>query len=75
MEKKRTFRIKGMDSVFNCRTVINNCIKTVDGLDTAHIDLATGRITYGDEACVDESLMREAFGKEGMTLVEEPEKK
>lgn len=50
-------------------SVVDRCVKTVSGLEAAHINMSTGEITY-DSACVDEDLMRETFAKEGLQMEE-----
>lgn len=47
---------------------ISLCVKTVDGLEEAHINMATGEITYGKDACIDEHLLRKAFAEQGLEL-------
>ena len=64
----KKLRLKGMSDKLNCAT-IERCIKTVDGYETVHLNMATGEITYSND-CVDEKLLREALAKEGLEIEE-----
>lgn len=64
----KKMRLKGMEDQLDY-SVVDRCVKTVNGLEAAHINMSTGEITY-DSSCVDEDLMRETFAKEGLTLEE-----
>lgn len=66
----KKIRIKDMKNFMACRDTINRCVKDVDGLETAHIDMTTGEISYV-KGCVDEKLLREALAREGLELDEE----
>lgn len=68
MKKKR---IKNFDKSVDCTRTMDTLVKTVDGLERAHINLATGEITYGPDACIDEKLLKDAFAHEGMELEDE----
>lgn len=48
--------------------IVTQCLNTVDGLECAHINMNTGEITYGNDACIDEALLRETFAKQGIEL-------
>lgn len=61
-------RIKNLHTLPDNAAMVNRCVSTVDGLEQAHINLSTGEITYSSEACIDESLLREAFLKEGIEV-------
>ncbi len=64
----KKLRLKGLDDKMNCSTVIERCIKTVDGFEDAYVDLGTGTISYAPStSCVDVDLLKEAFAKEGIT--------
>lgn len=65
----KKLRLKGMENLANCRERLNRCIQTVDGLETANVDMATGQITY-TKGCVDENLLREALAKENLEVEE-----
>jgi copper chaperone CopZ len=61
-------RIKNYNQGVDCTRMVNNVVNTVDGLESVHINLATGEITYGPTACIDETMLSEAFSKEGYEL-------
>jgi copper chaperone CopZ len=61
-------QIKNFNQGVDCTRMVDNVVNTVDGLESVHINLATGEITYGPTACIDEKLMEEAFAKEGYEL-------
>ena len=64
----KKLRLKGMNDKLDC-SVVERCIKTLDGYETVHVNMATGEITYSND-CVDEDLLREAFAKEGLKVEE-----
>lgn len=64
----RRKRINGLDKSIDCMRIVDTCVETVDGLERAHINLATGEITYGSDACINEELLHETFGKHGLKL-------
>lgn len=64
----KTKRIKNYNKSMDCTRMVDTVVDTVDGLERAHINLATGEITYGPDACVDEELLKSAFVKEGLEL-------
>jgi copper chaperone CopZ len=61
-------QIKNFNQGVDCTRMVDNVVNTVDGLESVHINLATGEITYGPTACIDETVMKEAFAKEGYEL-------
>lgn len=65
MKKKH---IKNFDRSVDCTRIVDTVVDTVDGLEKAHINLATGEITYGPDACINERLLKEAFAREGLEL-------
>ncbi len=66
----KKLRIKNMQSLTDCSHTIN--LNTVDGLEQVHINMATGEITYGPDACVDMTLLRESLAEQGAELEEDP---
>lgn len=53
------------------QAIVNKCVETVDGLEAAHINLATGEITYSKtDTCIDDSLLCDVFAKAGVELEE-----
>ena len=67
----RKFRIKNMPQKPDRDKILTKCVDTVNGLECVHVNMDTGEISYSNEACIDENLMREAFSKEGMDLEDE----
>jgi copper chaperone CopZ len=67
-------QIKNFKQGVDCTRMVDNVVNTVDGLESVHINLATGEITYGPTVCIDEQLMEEAFAKEGYELEDLDEK-
>jgi len=65
----KKYRIKGMEKLTDCRQVINSCVDTVDGLESAHIDLQTGEITYKKGTC-NENQLKKTFADKGLELEE-----
>lgn len=61
-------RMKQFDKSVDCTRMVNTVVNTVDGLEKAHINMATGEITYGPDVCINEELLRDAFAKEGVEL-------
>ncbi|KAF4530376.1 hypothetical protein B566_EDAN018520 [Ephemera danica] len=53
-----------LDDKLDCSTVVQKCVKTVDGYEDVHVNLGTGEISYEAASCVDEGLLREAFAQE-----------
>lgn len=68
----KKFRIKGLENAKDCRSLISNCVETVDGLEMAHINMETGEITYSQGVC-DENALRAAFADKGLELEEKEE--
>ena len=64
----KTKRMRNYDKSVDCTRMVDTVVNTVDGLERAHINLATGEITYGPDACIDEELLKSAFAKEGVEL-------
>lgn len=64
----KTKRIKNFDKTVDCTRMVDTVVNTVDGLERAHINLATGEITYGSDVCINEELLTSAFAKEGLEL-------
>lgn len=65
----KTKRIKNFNrNSIDCSRQISRAVETVDGLESAHINLATGEITYGPDACINEELLKSAFEEEGLEL-------
>lgn len=60
--------MKNYDKSVDCTRMVDTVVNTVDGLERAHINLATGEITYGPDACINEELLKSAFAKEGVDL-------
>ena len=50
---------------------VSQSIRTATGEEQVNINLATGEITYGPNACVDPTILREAVEKAGYSLEEE----
>ena len=65
MAKKR---IKGLDRSVYCTRLVDTCVETVDGLERAHINMATGEITYGPDVCINEDALHGAFKRQGLEL-------
>ena len=66
----KTKRIINFRQSPDCARQVDTVVNTVDGLERAHINLATGEITYGPDACINEALLEEAFAREGLELEE-----
>lgn len=66
----KKFKIKNIGQMPDRARVVSRCVSTVDGLESVHVNMDTGEITYGADACVDEALMCEAFKKEGLDVEE-----
>ena len=66
----KTLRVKGFREKTDCATVIERCVKTVDGYEDIHINTASGEITYQPGTCVDEDILKEALAQEGLTVEE-----
>lgn len=66
---KKTLCITNMKGALE-PTVVERCISTVDGLESAHVNMSTGEITYSKDACIDEEMLRQAFEKEGLCIQE-----
>lgn len=67
----KTIRLKNYKNSPDYQKTVSKCIQTVDGMETAHINLGTGEITYSDETCSDEGLLREALKKGGIETHED----
>lgn len=60
-------KVKGMVSP-DCMATVSKAVKTVEGVEDVHVNLATGEVTYGLAECVDISVLREAVEKAGYDL-------
>ena len=66
----KKLRVKGLRDRADCATIVQRCMKTVDGYENVHINTATGEITYTPGTCVDEEILKEALAQEGLTVEE-----
>ncbi|MDL2267978.1 heavy metal-binding domain-containing protein [Desulfovibrio sp. OttesenSCG-928-G15] len=62
----KTIRLKNYKNSPDYQRTVSKCIQTVDGMESAHINLGTGEITYSQDACSDEGLLREALKNGGI---------
>ncbi len=66
----KKLRLKGLDDRDDCATRIERCVKTNEGFEDVHVNLATGEIFYTPGTCVDPEILKEAFAKEGLEVEE-----
>lgn len=66
----KKYKVRGMQSP-DCVATVTQTVRTATGEENVNINLATGEITYGPNACVDPGILREAVEKAGYTLEEE----
>lgn len=67
-ELMKVLKMKNLRQMPDRDKIIAHCVKTVDGLEYAHINMDTGEIRYGSDACIDEKLMREALAGQGIKV-------
>lgn len=70
----KKYKVRGLQTP-DCAASMSQTIKTATGVEQVNINLGTGEITYGPDACVDPRLVREAVEGAGYKLEEEEDGK
>lgn len=65
----KKLKVRGMQTP-DCAASVTTTVSTVNGVESVNVNLATGEVTYGPAACVDESIVREAVQKAGFEVEE-----
>lgn len=65
----KKIRVRGMQTP-DCAATVSKVVSTVNGVENVNVNLATGEVTYGPDACVDMSILKEAVEKAGYEVEE-----
>ena len=64
----KIIRLKNFKNSPDTQKTLSECVQTVDGFESAHINLGTGEITYSKECRGDENALRDALAKKGIEV-------